>query len=147
EALRRALERYRHVRRGVPVLGMSAALVLALLVPAWVFWPRPARFSAEDLSGPSAGRATNDPRSDTKLASPAALRVTRFEIPLFPKLDKAHYDPKRAGLLGRTSFAAREEDDLTVRAELSEPAYSYLIAFRPDGTDELCDPDDDDMPP
>jgi hypothetical protein len=32
-------------------------------------------------------------------------------------------------------------------AELSEPAYSYLIAFRPDGTDELCDPDDENMPP
>jgi hypothetical protein len=34
-----------------------------------------------------------------------------------------------------------------VRAELSEPAYAYLLAFRPDGTDELCDPDDEDMPP
>ena len=36
---------------------------------------------------------------------------------------------------------------MIVRAELSEPAYAYLIAFRPDGTDELCDPDDEDMPP
>ena len=34
-----------------------------------------------------------------------------------------------------------------VEAELSEPAYSYLIAFRPDGTDELCDPDDESTPP
>ncbi len=36
---------------------------------------------------------------------------------------------------------------MTVRAELSEPAYAYLIAFRPDGTDELCDPDDENTPP
>ena len=36
---------------------------------------------------------------------------------------------------------------MTVQAELSEPAYSYLIAFRPDGTDELCDPEDEDTPP
>ncbi len=34
-----------------------------------------------------------------------------------------------------------------VNAELSEPAYSYLIAFRPDGTDELCDPENEDTPP
>jgi hypothetical protein len=75
------------------------------------------------------------------------LRVTLFEIPHFPKLDKDHYDPKRAGLLGRTSFATREDDEVIVRAELSEPAYSYLIAFRPDGTDELCDPEDEDTVP
>jgi hypothetical protein len=54
---------------------------------------------------------------------------------------------KRSGILGRQSFAARLEDDVTVRAKLSEPAYSYLIAFRPDGTEELCDPDDEDVPP
>ena len=53
----------------------------------------------------------------------------------------------QAGILGRNSFTAREDDDVTVQAELSEPAYSYLIAFRPDGTDELCDPDDEDAPP
>jgi serine/threonine protein kinase len=147
EALRRALERYRQVRRVAPVLGITAALLLALLVSAWTFWPRPARLSPDDLAGPIAGRAATEPRSHPKSASPSALRVTRFEIPLFPKLDQAHYDPKRAGLLGRSSFAAREDDDLAVRAELSEPAYSYLIAFRPDGTDELCDPDDEDMPP
>jgi serine/threonine protein kinase len=146
EALRRELERYRQRRWVAPVLG-AAALLLALFVPAWTFWPRPARPSPDDLAGPSAGRAATETRSDTKPASPSALRVTRFEIPLFPKLDQGHYDPKRTGLLGRTSFAAREDDDLAVRAELSEPAYSYLIAFRPDGTDELCDPDDEDTPP
>ncbi len=49
--------------------------------------------------------------------------------------------------MGRTSFGAREDDEVTVRAELSEPAYSYLISFRPDGTDELCDPDDENTSP
>jgi hypothetical protein len=73
--------------------------------------------------------------------------VTRFEVTHFPRLDADHFDPRRVGTLGRTSFAAREDDEVTVRAELSEPAYSYLIAFRPDGTDELCDPDDESAPP
>ncbi len=31
---------------------------------------------------------------------------------------------------------------MTVHAELSEPAYAYLIAFRPDGIDDICDPND-----
>src|SRR5262249_18717586 len=73
--------------------------------------------------------------------------VLRFEIRHFPKLDATQYDPGRFGVLGRSSFVAREDDDVTVRAELSEPAYAYLIAFRPDGTDELCDPDDEDTAP
>jgi hypothetical protein len=46
------------------------------------------------------------------------------------------------GELGQRSFAVQPDDDVTVRAELSEPAYAYLIAFRPDGVDELCDPAD-----
>ena len=55
--------------------------------------------------------------------------------PHFAKLDRDKYDTRRSGVLGRTSFATHEDDDVMVQAELSEPAYSYLIAFRPDGTD------------
>ena len=54
---------------------------------------------------------------------------------------------KRVGLLGKKSFTTRVEDDVTVQATLSEPAFSYLIAYRPDGTDELCEPEDEDTPP
>jgi hypothetical protein len=50
-------------------------------------------------------------------------------------------------VLGRQSFTAREDDEVIALADLSAPAYSYLIAFRPDGTDELCDPDSEDAPP
>jgi hypothetical protein len=39
------------------------------------------------------------------------------------------------------------EDDLTIRTELSEPAYAYLIAFRPDGTADVCDPEDEAVRP
>jgi serine/threonine protein kinase len=78
---------------------------------------------------------------------PSTPRVLRFEIRNYPKLDGTHYDKGRSGILGRSSFVAREDDDVTVRAELSEPAYAYLIAFRPDGTEELCDPDDEDAAP
>jgi serine/threonine protein kinase len=133
DALRRALRRYLLMRRAAPILG-AVVVLLALLIPAWAFWLRWAQPSPE-------------PQSELKQSSQTSLRVTRFEIPHFPKLDATHFDPRRVGTLGRTSFAAREDDDVTVRAELSEPAYSYLIAFRPDGTDELCDPVDEDTPP
>src|SRR5262249_22076513 len=69
-----------------------------------------------------------------------------FGITHFPKLGENGYDLKRAGLIGSRSFTTREGDDLTIEAELSESAYSYLIAFQPDGKDELCDPDEDTPP-
>ncbi len=117
-------------RRATPVLG-AVAVLLALLIPAWALWRRP---EPEVL------------KSEPKQAPQADLRITRFEITHFAKLDEKSYR-KRGGILGRESFTARLEDDVTVRAELSEPAYSFLIAFRPDGTDQLCDPDDDDLRP
>jgi hypothetical protein len=124
EEFRLALERSLLIRRAVSALG-AVAVGVALLVPAWTIWPR------------------HVPRP----AVSAGLRVLRFEIPYFPKFDRDHYESKRAGVLGLSSFTASEGDDVTVRAELSEPAYSYLIAFRPDGTDELCDPDDEETRP
>jgi serine/threonine protein kinase len=146
DALRQSLRRYRLARRAAPAL-VTVAVLLVLLVPAWALWPRSAPLSA-DGSGPSfARRETTEPKFDPKQAPHAVLRVTRFEIPHFPKLDAKRYDPNAAGLLGRKSFTARVDDDVTVQAELSEPAYSFLIAFRPDGTDELCDPEDDRTPP
>ena len=129
DAMRRALERAPLIRRPKVVLGMAAAISLALFVAVWMFWPVP------------------QPRPEPGLTHQADLQVTRFEIPHFPKLDANRFDKKRLGILGRNSFSAREDDEVTVRAELSQPAYAFLIAFRPDGTDELCDPDDEDTRP
>jgi tRNA A-37 threonylcarbamoyl transferase component Bud32 len=146
EALRLALRRDRLTRRVAPVLG-AVAVLLALVVPAWAFWPRSARPLSGGPNRAIALRGSTEPRAEPARPPQVDLRVTRFEIPHFPKLDAKHSDPKRAGTMGRSSFGAREDDEVTVRAELSEPAFAYLIAFRPDGTDELCDPDDDDTPP
>jgi hypothetical protein len=129
DAMRRALGRYLLTRRAAPVLGVVAVL-LALIVPAWMFW-----------------KGTAEPQPAPRPGPQAALRVTGFEMTHFPKLDADRFDPSRVGALGQTSFAARVDDEVTVRAELSEPAFSYLIAFRPDGTDELCDPESEDLRP
>jgi hypothetical protein len=137
DELRRALERYLLVRRAAPAVG-AAAVGLALLVPAWAFWPRLTDRATDKPAAPIAGGGTIEARPTV----PAALRVVRFDIRHYPK-----DDPKQGSLLGVSSFQAREDDDVIVRAELSESAYSYLIAFRPDGTDELCDPEDESAHP
>jgi serine/threonine protein kinase len=170
DALREALRRHRLMRITAPV-----AMLLALVVPAWALWPvsgpsdgegqigaitervvKEPQFEAkqstlrpapEDPGGAITERVTRESQVEAKQATSVGLRVTRFEIPHFPKLDEKSYDVQALGVLGKKSFTARVDDDVIVRAELSEPAYSYLIAYRPDGSDELCDPDDENTPP
>jgi Protein kinase domain len=146
EALGRALERDLLLRRAAPMLG-ATAIGLGLVISAWAFWPWAVRRSLDGPARSVADGGTVGRSSAPKPAATAGLRLLRFEIALFGKRDRDHDDPNRSGVMGRTSFGAREDDDVTVRAELSEPAYSYLIAFRPDGTEELCDPGDEAMPP
>jgi len=146
DALRRALSLYQLLRLAAPVFG-AVAILLALLVPAWAFWPRSARPSPDGTGVANAHGGTTAPQPEPKQAPRAALRVTRFEIVHFPKVDANRFDRSRVGALGQRSFAAREDDELTVQAELSEPAYAYLIAFCPDGTNDVCDPDDEDAQP
>ncbi len=77
--------------------------------------------------------------------SAEAPRVVRLDVVHSAKLgNKA----MTRGLLGRDSFATHRGDGVDIRGELSQPAYAYLIAFRPDGTEEVCFPDSaDEAPP
>ena len=51
------------------------------------------------------------------------------------------------GTLGVDSPSAREKDLVRVSAKLDRPAYCYVIAFNPDGHDQLYYPPDRDVPP
>jgi serine/threonine protein kinase len=146
EAFRRDLRHYRRMRRVSPVFGVAIVL-LTLLALAWGFWPRSVRPTSDAQGGAIAVRGAAEPPSGSNPPPPANLRVTRFEIAHFGWSKDDKFDPGRSGLLGRKIFEARLKDQVTLSAKLSEPAYSYLIAFRPDGTDQLCDPDDEDLPP
>jgi serine/threonine protein kinase len=114
-----------------PVLAVAAGLVLVPLV-AWAMLslvrrpPRP------------------DPVPDTTRAGP----VVRQPAPEVVRLDVEHFrDGNPLGLLGRKSFTTRGDDQVTVAGELSSPGYCYLVAYRPDGTEELCFPEEEDVPP
>jgi hypothetical protein len=72
------------------------------------------------------------------------VRIVRFDIEHLAARAGEEFD---VGKLGEQSFTVRPGDDVTVDAELSEPAYSYLIAFRPDGVDEVFRPADPRTPP
>jgi CHAT domain-containing protein/tetratricopeptide (TPR) repeat protein/tRNA A-37 threonylcarbamoyl transferase component Bud32 len=54
-----------------------------------------------------------------------------------------HYRGKEGKLLGdirHTAEAIKLNDSVRVYARLSAPAYAYLIAFNPDGSEQLCHP-------
>jgi serine/threonine protein kinase len=74
-----------------------------------------------------------------------AVRVLSLDVEHFANV-RGQFDVPR-GRMGRDSFAAQRGDSVTVKARLSHPAYAYLLAFRPDGTEEVCFPENEDEPP
>jgi serine/threonine protein kinase len=70
-------------------------------------------------------------------ASPLPFQISSLIISLHRGEQAAHL-----GDLGITIFAARYDDDIRVQARLSEEAYCYLIAFNPDGKEQLCFPNE-----
>ena len=119
-----------------PLVG-SMAVLLALIATVWAFWPRSARPTIVDPAPRIAGRGTTEPREESKPGPVANLRVDRFEILHFAD------DTGKKRVMGEKVFGASLGDQVTVWSELSEPAYAYLIAFCPDGTNVVCDPDDE----
>jgi hypothetical protein len=72
--------------------------------------------------------------------SPAAKPLDITELRLTHYRDKGS---KPVGVLWTNPAAVRVEDDVRVAAKFSAPAYCYLIAFNPDGKEQLCHPEDD----
>ncbi len=113
--LHRALRDYR--LRNPRRLAIAASLVLALAALAWF---------ASLLPGYG--------RPGTGVLPP--LRVEAFDVELHRRRP-----PAALGRIGPDVTAARfQDDDVTVYARLSAPAYCYLIALNPDGKDQLCYP-------
>jgi hypothetical protein len=113
-------------KRWLPWAAAAAALVVLASLAAAVYHARP-KTGESDLA-----------------VEVEPLRVERLEITHFTTLPG--FDARR-GVLGRDSFAAVLDDSVTVAARLSRPAYVYLVAYRPDGTEELCFPESEDEAP
>jgi hypothetical protein len=118
EELGRALRRF--ARRPYVVLARALSLLVLAALGLWV----------------TRGRTV----AERQPAAVSPLRILGLDIQHLAKQGENQFVLR--GNLGERSFGVQPDDDVLVQAELSEPAYAYLIAFRPDGIDEICDPDD-----
>ncbi len=124
------VSRRRWVAAAVGVLGVAVGAL---------FWRWFNSLSENENGVPPMAPAT--PQPDTPQT---ALRVKSINVRHWVKEGDRFVN---RGLLGEDSLAARQQDQVVVEAELSRPAYAYLIAFRPDGKGELCFPASEDVAP
>jgi serine/threonine protein kinase len=113
-------------RRAV-LAGLAGAVALGG-VGVWRSWPR--------------GSAGNEPA----LRPLEPLRVVDLEVKRFA-VNPGARTMRLTGVLGRKEFETRLQDQLELEATLSRPGYAWLIAFRPDGKEEVCFPESEDEIP
>jgi tRNA A-37 threonylcarbamoyl transferase component Bud32 len=114
----------------------AAVLVLAGSVFAGVarMWPS-LRDAAHEPDDADRGKGTPQ----------EPVHVMRFEVKLTRNVRGGGLP---AGCIGEDVFDPHLDDTVTVAAWLTRPAYAFVIAFRPDGTPQVCFPvEDDDRPP
>lgn len=117
-----------HPRRRKRWIGVSAAALLlagTLVVASLTLWPhRPPTTNLAPVVG--------------------KLQVLSLDVKHFAD-EKVR--GRRPPLLGEDSFVTHCKDGVEVEARLSQRAYAFLIAFRPDGTEDLCFPEKEDEAP
>lgn len=114
-------------RRRWPVTLLGLAVVLGLA--ALLFWR---------YRGGQASLAVPNKESEK-------VQVLSLDVKHYANLRGKYEEPR--GVLGQKSFVAQRGDSVEVEARLPRPAYAYLIAFRPDGKDEICFPESEEEPP
>lgn len=123
----------KHDRKWLSSGAMLIGLLMVAGLLAILFW-------ATGLLTNQKGQAASKAQS-TRTGSLEPLRVTSIDVNHIEVLNDKN-EGSAKGLLGKKSFAARLGDHVTIQVQLSRPAYSYLIAYRPDGVVELCYPED-----
>jgi hypothetical protein len=131
--------RAKHRRAWLAAKVSVLAAVLGAVCVAIVHFQGPPTRPA-GLGGPPAG----DPPQVKPNFLSGERPVVSLEVTRWAKVPGGD-EPR--GLLGKDTFAAFLNDTVTVQAKLSQPAYAYLIAFRPDGTDDVCFPESEDEAP
>jgi hypothetical protein len=95
---------------------------------------------ASDEVRDQAAQLVESLRSEQLLIRVGALQVLRL----------AGRDDQKVewkGQIGQTTYDATPDDDIQVTAQVSRPAYCYLIIFRPDGKDEVLYPQAENVRP
>lgn len=112
------------------ILGAMVGAALLLTAATWQFF-----------GPPSSDQGGSGPGSETPPGE--------FQI-IIESMEIKHYrgdtlQPR--GTIGVTSDGAIEDDDVRVKISLSRSAYCYLFAFNPDGSIQLCYPEDSAIAP
>ena len=127
-------------------LAIQAAVLLfaALAAAGWSLWAARATASKPSGGNDPAAASTSSKKSASAPSPPAKepLRIESFQVILH---QPAPEDP--AGPIGINVFAGRLDQDARVQARLNVPAYSFLIALTPDGSNQLCYPEKPGLPP
>jgi serine/threonine protein kinase len=137
----------RRSRRRLIAAAVLAAVVLAITatVVTGPHWRRTGSVEPAVGVGQAARpKPADEPAMVVGRAANADLTVRALRVRHFANLDEP---PEPPGYLGEDSFATRLGDLVRVSAELSEPAHAYLLAFNPDGQEQLCLPADPKAPP
>jgi serine/threonine protein kinase len=115
-----SLERSRRWRIGLGAAGVLL-LVVALAAVTASLWRWHNRPSPDGANG----------------QAPAAVHLIKKLRVLHLEETAAAYQIRE---LGVDTFAARFDDKVQVYAEFTEPVYAFLLAFNPDGKEQLCIP-------
>jgi hypothetical protein len=121
--LRRFVRRPRFVAAGAAVLGIAAAALLAFGLRS-------------DRKEASVTLSEAHPIAAGPELPATAPRIVSFVVKHF----RGDNPPRLLGTIGDSSGPILFDDDVRVYAQLSAPAYCYLIALNPDGKVRLCYP-------
>ncbi len=136
QALRGFL-RLRPIKLAATAVGVLLTTVVGLMLISPRLVPRASVFASPSAVNPGTSAPLANARTPSR---PAVLNIVHMA-----RRGENAFDLR--GNLGERSFSVQAGDDVTIQAELTVPAYAYLIAFRPDGVDEICDPEDMDAKP
>jgi tRNA A-37 threonylcarbamoyl transferase component Bud32 len=83
------------------------------------------------------------PVDQSQIDAVAPLQVRKFRVSVIRETPKEYQSYE----LGSNLFATQFDDRVQLKAEFSEPVYCFLLAFNPDGKEQLCWPADPRQPP
>jgi serine/threonine protein kinase len=143
DEMAQALDAYLRRPRRLAVLAV-VLLLATLSAVGWSLWPRPTTVSNQNGRIDAAPASNSPGRAEPvpSVTAPQPLRIELFQVALH---HRAPDDPE--GLIGINAFAGRLNQDARVQARFNTPAYSFLIALNPDGSNQLCYPEERDVAP
>ncbi|HMO35970.1 MAG TPA: hypothetical protein PKA06_08005, partial [Gemmatales bacterium] len=127
-------------------LTLAAILPLGMLLVSLMHYRNnitPTTVMASDASSEKYAFQSQNSKEPERATPPIkikSLTVTHSEL-IRPD------ETRDKGNIGEVSFAVKQGDRASIFAKLSHPGYAYLLAFAPDGTVEVCWPQNEATPP